>query len=127
MQSLEKAPVVLFGNISIGASGAPTINAVKSQGILSVTRTAAGAYTLALGGPAGIDTYQRLVSASFSFIGASAAASTVCSVSITADSSANATAPSVAIICSDFAGAAVDPASGEVMLPQLTFSNTTAI
>jgi hypothetical protein len=37
--SLERGKAVLFGKVAIGATGAPTINAVKSKGIASVSRT----------------------------------------------------------------------------------------
>jgi hypothetical protein len=121
MMSLEKAPVVLYGNIAIGATGAPTINALKSLGISSISRSSAGKYVLVLGGPAGKDSYQRLLQAQVNFLVSTTSA--VCSVSVAVDNSAG-TTPSITIQCVDFAGAAVDPASGEVMLVKLELDNS---
>lgn len=122
--SLEKAPVNLYLQAAIGATGAPTINALKSLGFKTITRSSAGKYVLALGGPAGVDTYQRLVSLQATFIATTT--STVCSVSVAVDNSAG-TTPSITIQCVDYAGAAVDPASGETMLIRATLDNSTAI
>lgn len=119
--SLEKAPVVLYGNITIGGTGAPTRVALKSLGISAISRTSAGLYVLTLGGPAGKDSYQRLLQCQVNFVVATTSA--VCSVSVAVDNSAG-TTPSISIQCVDFAGAAVDPASGEVMLIRLELDNS---
>lgn len=119
--TLEKAPVVLYGNISIGGTGAPTINATKSLGLLGITRSSAGKYVITLGGPAGKDSYQRLLQGFVNFLVSTTSA--VCSTSIAVDNSAG-TTPSITIQCVDFAGAAVDPASGEVMLVRFELDNS---
>jgi hypothetical protein len=53
-QALEKEVKSLFAEVSIGASGAPTI--VKGLGIRSISRNSAGDYTLTLS-----DKYTRLM------------------------------------------------------------------
>lgn len=121
LMTMEKAPVTLYGKVAIGGTGAPTIDAIKSLGILSIVRSSAGKYVLRLGGPVGNDSYQRLLMGMVNFVVSTTSA--VCSTSISVDNSAG-TTPSVTIQCVDFAGAAVDPASGETMLIQLTLSNS---
>lgn len=123
-QALEKAPVDLFLKVSFGASGAPTL--VYGKGIKSVTRTSAGLYVINLQ-----DTYQKLMALSADFVLASGvpAAPQVFTVS---DASATLAAPAVTVQMNAASGAsgalvATDPASGEVVLMKLSFSNTTAL
>lgn len=47
-KGLEPAIVRLFCRASIGASGAPTLNAARSKGIASIARVSAGLYTVTL-------------------------------------------------------------------------------
>jgi hypothetical protein len=55
--TFEKDTVTLYGEFSVGASGAVTANTVKGGGITGVTKeTAAGLYTIELA-----DYYQRLL------------------------------------------------------------------
>lgn len=54
--SLEKAPVVLFAKVAIGATGAPTLSAANSKGVASISRTSAGLYVITLQ-----DAYVRLL------------------------------------------------------------------
>lgn len=123
--SLEANPVALFARVAIGASGAPTMDAKKSLGIYSITRTATGAYTIKLGlNATSLDTYQRLMMLMASFI---SAASGIASVDVVADNSATLANPNVQILCLDAAGVAADPANGAVMLLKLELSNSTAI
>jgi hypothetical protein len=122
--TLEKQPVSLFLQAAIGATGAPTISALKSLGFKTITRSSAGKYVLALGGPAGVDKYQRLLLLNASLIATTT--STVASVSVAVDNSAG-TTPSITIQCVDFAGAAVDPASGETLLVNAILDDSTAI
>ena len=61
LQALDKEVKVLFGQASIGASGAATLNESRSAGIKSISRTAAGEYDITLGVPGGSsDTYAAL-------------------------------------------------------------------
>jgi hypothetical protein len=43
--SLEKAVVTLYGKVAIGSTGAPTISAANSKGILSIVRVTRPANT----------------------------------------------------------------------------------
>lgn len=122
VQSLEKAPVCLYMRFAVGATGAPTLNAAQSKGILSMSRTGVGAYTINLGGPAGVDTYQRLMEADYISV---FSAPLSLGMFIVADNSANA-APNVRVQFQDAAGAAVELASGEDIRMTLVLSNTTA-
>jgi len=71
--TLEKNIVTLFANVSIGASGAPTLNNIvagsgaanKSQGIKSIVRNSTGNYTITFGDPSNTavtELYNRLIS-----------------------------------------------------------------
>jgi len=62
LQALDKKIKILFGQASIGASGAATLNESRSAGIKSISRTAAGEYDITLGIPGGAsDTYGALL------------------------------------------------------------------
>lgn len=124
--SLEKNPVALYLRVSIGASGAPTLVVPKCLGVYSMVRTGAGAYTISLGlSSTSVDTYQRLIAMSSSDVSATAPAEL--GVYVVADNSATLAAPNVQIQYVDAAGAAVDPASGSILLIKLEFSNSTAV
>jgi hypothetical protein len=124
--SLEKNPIALYALVAIGGTGAPTLNATKSLGIYSMTRTGVGAYSMKLGLNAqSVDTYQRLISAHA--VSVDSSAPSWLGMYVTADNSANASAPAVNIQFLDAAGAAVDPASGESLRIKLELSNSTAV
>jgi hypothetical protein len=122
--TLEKGPVNVFVKFSVGATGAPTLDAANSKGIKTITRTGVGAYTVAFGGAAGVDTYQRLMGLGFNSIAASTSAS---GVQIVADNSANKTAPGVNIVFTSAPGVAVEVGNGEVILLDIILSNSTAM
>jgi len=115
--SLERGKAVLFGKVAIGATGAPTINAVKSKGIASISRTGAGAYTITLN-----DIYVDLFKCSVNFMFATTAG--VANVQVVSQSVNS--AKTIAILCQDFAGTAVDPASGAEMQIELILKTSTA-
>lgn len=50
-KSLEREIKEVYARISIGASGAPTLDVVQSEGVTSVVRNSAGNYTLTLDQP----------------------------------------------------------------------------
>ena len=52
--TLEKSPVTLYGDVQVGAVGAPTVVTKNSKGIKSVVRNSAGRYTITLS-----DTYFK--------------------------------------------------------------------
>lgn len=122
--TLEKGPVCLFGRFTVGATGAPTLNAAQSKGILSIARTGVGAYTINLGGPAGVDTYQRLMSMDYVSVFATPAS---INAYIVQDNSATSASPNIKIQFVSAAGTAVELANGEDIRLELIFSNSTAV
>jgi len=117
--SLETAVVDLYMQVSFGASGAPTLvttSPATNQGIVSITRNAAGKYTILLQ-----DSYVRLMKATHNFIGASAPASP--GMFVVSDSSSNLASPTIQIQF-NAAGVSTDPASGDVVQLQLTLKNS---
>jgi hypothetical protein len=124
--SLEKKVVSLFMNVSIGATGAPTLvsgtlGASFNKGIWSIVRNSAGNYTIKLGVAAltTVDTYQRLLM--ISRMNVSAAASTAPGLFVVTDNSANGL---ITVQFTNSTGTATDPASGEVILLTLMLSNS---
>ena len=81
---LMKGLCTVYGNVSIGASGAPTLNnssspsvSNKSLGIASVVRNSTGNYTFSFGDPNNtsvLDNYQYLVDFDFTLIQSSVTA-----------------------------------------------------
>lgn len=120
-QTLEKAPVTLYGNVTIsGTAGAPTLNALKSLGIKSISRTGTGKYAMTLGGPVGVDTYNRLLDIDITSLVSTTSAFT--GYNVVSDASATTGIVTVQLVSA--AGAAVDPANGEVLLIAMDLSNT---
>jgi hypothetical protein len=126
--TLEKNPVKLFALVTFGASGAPTLNAAKSKGIKSITRTSAGLYVVTfgtVGQPAvTVDTYNDIFGVHHRFLLASGhpAAPNMFIVS-----QAVATAGTMTIQFDNAAGtAATDPASGEAVYLTFDLKNSTA-
>jgi hypothetical protein len=108
VQSLEIDVIKLFGSFVIGAAGA--VASKQGGGILSVTKLAtAGQYKITL-----TDRFARILMAKFQAMGAAALA--VGNIQIletpsTFQASVK-TGGTITIQCLDFAGAAVNPASG---------------
>ena len=124
--SLEKKVVSLFMNVSFGASGAPTLVTASNgrpynRGIQSITRNSAGNYTIVFQpvSGSGIDTYQRLLACHYTPLNATAAAAPLFRVE--ADNSASG---NLVVQFASTAGAATDPASGEVALIEIKLSNS---
>jgi hypothetical protein len=121
---------ILNAQVAVGATGAPTINTSKSFGVVSVTRTSAGLYVFTFGVNAGgqvkKDPYLQFLGMDFTFIGAGGAASVVAATSVTADATSTPGTCTLTVQCLDFAGSAVDPASGEIMLGRFYFADSGA-
>lgn len=111
--SYERDLVRIPLKITIGATGAPTIT--NGKGLTSITRNAAGKYTLVLK-----DVYNLLMGVDAVFISSTSApaAPAVNIVSETVNST-----KTVVIQCRDIAAAATDPASGEVMMLEIVCRN----
>lgn len=129
--TFEKRIVKVFARVTIGGTGAPTLDAVNSKGIVSVTRSSAGIYVFVFGTRAGLlDTYvgTACVHAIFNTAGNAGAlpAAPICFIK-----SSSISTPAVASMTLEFTNnaaspAATDPASGEVMHVEFTFRDSTA-
>lgn len=106
---------VLFGKVAIGATGAPTLSAVNSQGIASISRTSAGLYAITLSEKWSkhLNTIVQVLDSGTQTVACTYVVSeTVNSTKI------------VTIQCVDFAGAAVDPRNGASLLIEIQLSNS---
>jgi hypothetical protein len=122
--SFENQVKIVYAKVAIGATGAPTLSAANSKGIVSVTRNSAGLYTFVFGTAAGnLDTYVKLLGVSVTFQNASAIAAAPITYVKTLSISTAGTA-SVQIGCVNGSLAATDPASGETMFVQFTFGDS---
>lgn len=124
-QSFESKVAKVFAKVTFGSSGAPTLDAVNSKGVVSVTRNSAGVYTLVFGTKVGmLDTYVKLLSARHIFnSGSSAPASP--GMYIKANSIATVGTCSIQIVF-NAAGTATDPATGEIVYLEFTLGDSTA-
>ena len=118
---LEKEVVSLFGKVTFGAAGAPTLVTAKSKGIYSIAHGATGVYTITLQ-----DAYVSLLNLSWVFLFASAPQSLGGYVVSTTVGSSGTSKPEIVVTFVDDAGSAVDPADGEALLFQVNLSNSTA-
>jgi hypothetical protein len=129
--TLEKGVYALGCNISIGATGAPTLNkwnpntrtysaaatsgsglyAIGWQGIKSISRVSAGVYLLTLQ-----DTWQRILQFSYSMSNATGLPTTVgVGLWTTGTDVTNKAAPTIKFTCLTATGVAGDPANGDVL------------
>lgn len=124
-QTLEKKVIHVYGKVTFGATGAPTLVAAQSKGIVSVTRNNTGEYTFVFGTKAGmLDVYNKLLMMRHVFnSGSSAPASPSCYIKT--DSVATAGTCSLRVVFNS-AGTATDPASGEAVHLEFIFKDSTA-
>lgn len=115
--SLERGKVVLFGNIAIGSTGAPTINALKSKGIASIVRNSTGNYTVTLS-----DKYVDLLNFSINFINSAGAGVAY----YYTESQSVGSAKTIVFQCKDLSGAAADPTSGTTVQLEIKLKSSTA-
>lgn len=124
-QSLEKKVCTIFAKVAFGASGAPTLSAVNSKGVLSVTRNGAGDFTFVFGtaanGVGAKDTYVKLLCVRQVYNSGSSAPAAP-AVYIKADNVATASLR----IVTNAAGVATDPASGEIGYFEFVMGDSTA-
>lgn len=128
--TLEKKVTTVFAHVTFGASGAPTLDAPNSKGVVSVTRSSAGKYVIVFGTKAGmLDTYVKLlgVDPTFDTSGAAGAAPAAPTLAVVANSVSVAGTCSLTVQFFNSAGTATDPASGEGVYIAFTFKDSTAI
>jgi hypothetical protein len=137
---LEKKVVKIFGRVSIGATGAPTLvtavattdvngNTVSvwnpSKGIASITRVSAGKYTIQLGRADSVvgtqvDTYNGFLN--FNSIIVNSTLSAVNGVQVLSDSVKSTGQLQIQFISA--AGTATDPSSGDVISFEIILKNS---
>ena len=128
--TFEKVVVHPCAKVSIGATGAPTLSASNSKGVLSVSRLATGRYKFIFGsspnGATQLDTYVKVlgINAVFDTSGNSNAAP-VSPIPYIYDNAISSSAY-VTVQFVDYAGSAADPANGEIMYIDFVFGNSTA-
>ncbi len=116
-KSLQRELVNLKLKMTIGSSGA-VASIQESKGIVSVTKeTGAGNYTILLK-----DSYNRLMGMSMVSISGSSAA-TAPEMNIVSEQVSSSTVPKIVIQLRSDAGAATNPASGEVIMVDICLCN----
>jgi hypothetical protein len=124
----EKRVTSIFAKVTFGASGAPTLSASNSKGVLSVTRNSAGTYTFVFGSGSGVslqkDSYVKLLSIN-TVMNSGASAPAAPGLYIKADNSASTSSASIQIVM-NAAGTATDPATGEIGYFEFIFGDSTA-
>jgi len=117
--------VLIYGQVSFAGSGVPTLSAINSKGIVSITRNGTGLYTFVFGTTSGsLDTYYHLGMVKHVFKNATAPAAP--QMYIVADNSATAGTASIQLQFAS-SGSATDPGSGEVLLVSFEFQNSSAV
>src|SRR5437868_4896546 len=114
--TLEKATVTLMGHVTIGAAGAPTLDAPNSKGIKSIVRNSAGDYTVTLQ-----DQYVKFFSCWIGFIKATGPAAP--SESFKAKNMTAAGGATIEFVLYNNSSVATDPASGEELFLEITVGN----
>lgn len=114
---LENSPVFLWGEVAIGAVGAPTVTAAKSKGIASVVRTGVGAYTITLSDPY-TDFFHFNASRTLAAGAPAAASAVIRTVDVRGSKQ-------ITIQYVDGAGAAIELNSGTVLNLQLQLKRST--
>lgn len=126
-QQFENKVVDVYARVAIGGTGAPTLSAVNSKGVLSVTRDGLGLYTFVFGTSAALpkDTYVKLLGVTPVFqSGSSAPAAPL--MNIVANSLSIAGVCSLQVQFRSVAAAAADPASGEILFIDFCMGDSTA-
>jgi len=112
VQALEKEVKHLYAEVNIGATGAPTI--VKALGITSISRSAAGTYSVTLS-----DKYMRLMHVSVIQLASSAE-----DLTFQIKSNDVSSTKVVEIFCKA-AAVATDPSNGSKLFIKLEVKNST--
>jgi len=124
----EKRVTSIYAKVAFGATGAPTLSASNSKGVLSVTRNSAGTYTFVFGSGSGVslqkDSYVKLLSAGV-VLNSGASAPAAPGMYIKADNTSSNSQASIQIVM-NAAGTATDPASGEIGYFQFIFGDSVA-
>lgn len=135
-------PVIVFLQATIGASGVATLRGYGVlptgsygpldadtggfQGIYTIARVSAGIYDVTFGGYQDPDDYNQLLQATYTISNASGIP-TACAMGIVSGSSDVTASPAVVRVkFADYAGVAIELASGDLLLLQFTLRNSSA-
>lgn len=120
--SLEIDVVTLYAKVTVGASGAPTLDTTNSKGITSFTRDSAGQYTIRFS-----DQYQRLLWVDACLVSTTASDTTTDGVGfrLEADAVSNATPTCQVQFFALDDGAAADVKDGQVVYFKFELRNST--
>jgi len=118
--SLEKSLVDLYCNVTVGATGAPTVVTANSKGILSVVRNSAGKYTITLQDP-----YYKFLGCTCTLIGTGGAVAAP-QFFVVSQAVSTAATPTVVVQFENDGGTATDPDSGEEFILHITVGNSSA-
>lgn len=129
--TLEKRVTDIYAKVTFGTSGAPTLVASGSKGVLSVTRNSAGTYTFVFGvtqnGAKALDVYYKLVATSVTFdTSGTSAAPAAPGLYIKSNQVNVANTASLQIVLTNTSGTATDPASTEIGYFDFTFGDSSA-
>jgi hypothetical protein len=113
VQSLAREVKSVYANVSIGASGAPTLNANSSVGVASVSRDSAGVYIFTLD-----DKYNALLHVDVIMLEATAE-----DITFQIESEDVSSAKTIQIQCKA-AAVETDPSDGSVLLVKIDLKNT---
>jgi hypothetical protein len=116
VQSLAREVKSLYGKVSIGASGAPTLSVNDSIGITSISRDSAGVYIVTLD-----DKYNAFLQVSIMMLEATAE-----DLTFQVESEAVATTKIIKFQCKA-ADAETDPSNGSVLLLKIDLKNTSVV
>lgn len=124
----EKRVIDVYGLVSFGASGAPTLSSqpTNNKGILSFTRTGVGKYLVTFGTNSSlpVDRYVKLLNIDFRFDTSGTAAAPVApGMYIVLDAVSSAGQVTIQF---NSAGTATDPASGEILHIDFCLGDSTA-
>lgn len=110
----------LFGKVTFGTTGAPTLDTAKSKGIASITRTSAGLFVITLN-----DRYVRFLNLKGIFLVAAASFPAAPLFQVTAETVA--TTKTITVQFSDAdTPAATDPADTEVFYFEISLCDSSA-
>lgn len=123
--SATKGVVSVYCSVTFDGTSAPTLGTGAGNiGVKSFARTDVGLYTITFGTPSGAaDTYMALLHAGVSFVGATPDAP----IMVVVDPDSVDSDGTVDLRFNDYAGAATDPATGEIGLFKFDLRNSTAI
>lgn len=116
--SFLKKKVAIYARVTFGAAGAPTLDATNSQGVRSISRSAAGKYVITFN-----DSYVRWMAVNPVFKNATAPAAPLCYV---VSDTIGTTTKTMTIQFTDLTQTGADPGSGEEVRIEFTFNDSNA-